>query len=119
MNIFNLRTSKLQAHKSSGSQPDWIQCYNMEISMAAMKIESVFEIYLQMDPEFLTSRIGFLVWRYQLTRSKRMACSIVRHIEALCLHPELDGSALSRCGYQRSLRHWRMLAGGNQIVQEV
>ncbi|MBT3011358.1 MAG: hypothetical protein ABW141_10725 [Candidatus Thiodiazotropha endolucinida] len=84
--------------------------------MAAMKVESTLDIYLQMDPELLLSRIGFLVWRYQVSRSRKMALSIVRHMEAICRHPDFDEPTISRCGYNRSLKHWRMLAGENHLL---
>ncbi|WP_316365285.1 ATP dependent RNA helicase [Candidatus Thiodiazotropha sp. CDECU1] len=86
--------------------------------MAAMKVESLLDIYLQIDAEILLSRIGFLIWRYQISRSRRMACAVVRHIEALCHHPEFDSSTTPYCGYHRSLNHWRLLAGETHALVE-
>ncbi|MBT3023212.1 MAG: ATP dependent RNA helicase [Candidatus Thiodiazotropha sp. (ex Lucina aurantia)] len=83
-----------------------------------MKTTQSLDAYLQLEPELLESRIGFLLWRYQLCRSRRTARSIVQHMEALCRHPDYDESSIPRCGYQRTLKRWRMLAGENNSVRE-
>jgi hypothetical protein len=69
------------------------------------------DAYLQLEPDMLESRIGFLMWRYQVAPSQGKALTIVRHLEALCRHPDLERFAIARCHYQRAMAGWRLIAG--------
>ncbi len=84
--------------------------------MAQINSETTSQLFQQMEPELIESRIGFLIWRYQVSRSRIMARAIVTHIEALCSHPdsiEPDGTV---CVYRRTLQMWRLLADGNPVA---
>ena len=60
-------------------------------------------------PEALEGRLGDLIRRYVRARSAELAQSVVRHVEALCCHPELRDPALF-CVYRQLATHWRWLA---------
>jgi hypothetical protein len=60
-----------------------------EAGMVPTEFHSIQTVFQQMEPELLESRIRYLIWRYQVSRSKRMAQSIIRHMEAYCHHPDL------------------------------
>ena len=60
-------------------------------------------------PEALEGRLGDLIRRYVGSRSAELAQSVVRHVEALCCHPELRDPALF-CAYRQLATHWRWLA---------
>jgi hypothetical protein len=80
--------------------------------VALAKSETLSQVFQQMEPELIESRIGFLIWRYQVSRSRQIAGAIANHIEALCDHPDLievDGIV---CAYRRTLKLWRALADG-------
>jgi len=61
------------------------------------------------EPPTLERRLSALIREYVRARSASLAQSVVRHIEALCLHPDNDDPALV-CAYQRLAVHWRWLA---------
>lgn len=63
----------------------------------------------RLAPGTLEVRLGDLIRRYVRGRSAELAQSVVRHIEALYLHPELRDPALF-CAYRRLATHWRWLA---------
>ncbi|MEW8627939.1 MAG: ATP dependent RNA helicase [Candidatus Thiodiazotropha sp.] len=86
--------------------------------MALIKSETTSQLFQQMEPELIESRIGFLIWRYQVSRSKKMARAIVTHIEALCSHPDSIESGGIVCAYRRTLQMWRVLADGNPAAVE-
>jgi hypothetical protein len=60
-------------------------------------------------PEALEGRLRDLIRRYVFARSAELAQSVVRHVEALCSHPELRDPALF-CAYRQLATHWRWLA---------
>ncbi len=62
------------------------------------------------SPEAIRQRLATLIGRYAQTRSPKLAGSIVRHIEAICMHPRFDGDGEDLCGYLRLKAHWRWLA---------
>ena len=69
------------------------------------------DTYLQLEPDILKSRIEFLMWRYQVSPSQGKARTIVRHLEALCRHPDLEHFAIARFPYRRAMAGWRLIAG--------
>jgi len=58
----------------------------------------------------LEHRLGELIRRYVQQRSQERARAVVRHLEALCLHPDYDGDPAQRCAYRRLAQHWRWLS---------
>ncbi len=62
-----------------------------------------------LEPEALEGRLRDLIRGYVRTRSAGLAQSVVRHIEALCSHPDLRDPTLF-CAYRRLATHWRWLA---------
>jgi hypothetical protein len=86
--------------------------------MAYKQLESIGQVFQDMEPELIESRIGILIWRYQVSRSKQMAQSIVTHIEALCTHHDIAESDNVVCAYHRILPMWRVLAGNNLAAIE-
>jgi hypothetical protein len=58
----------------------------------------------------LEHRLGELIRRYVEQRSQELARAVVRHLEALCLHPDYDGDPAQRCAYRRLAQHWRWLS---------
>jgi hypothetical protein len=66
-------------------------------------------------PQTLERRLSALIREYVRARSASLAQSVVRHIEALCLHPDNDDPALF-CAYQRLAVHWRWLAAQHGSV---
>jgi hypothetical protein len=73
------------------------------------------EIPATRDPSALASatlerRLGKLIRRYVRRRSQHLARALVRHLEALCLHPDYDGDPVQRCAYRRLTQHWRWLS---------
>ncbi|MCG7955595.1 MAG: ATP dependent RNA helicase [Candidatus Thiodiazotropha taylori] len=86
--------------------------------MALVKAETTQQVFQQMEPELIESRIGFLIWRYQVSRSIRMARAVVTHIEALCSHPDTNDSDGLVCTYRRTLQMWRVLAQGTPNAVE-
>ncbi|MBV2121664.1 MAG: hypothetical protein KUF74_09435 [Candidatus Thiodiazotropha sp. (ex Ctena orbiculata)] len=81
------------------------------VVMAATQLHTDSRAYLKLDPEQLESHIGFLISRFQGARSKSMAQAIVLHMEVLCSHPDYFEPETTHCGYQRTLKTWRMIAG--------
>jgi hypothetical protein len=60
--------------------------------------------------ETLEHRVGKLIRRYVQRRSQNLARAVVRHLEALCLHPDYAGDPAQRCAYRRLAQHWRWLS---------
>lgn len=60
--------------------------------------------------ETLEQCLGRLIRRYVQRRSKDLADAVVRHLDALCLHPDYDGDPDQRCVYRRLAKHWRWLS---------
>ena len=63
-----------------------------------------------LDPDSLEHSIHTLVHAYQTTRSTLTAWSVVRHAQALCSHPDYEGSDEDRCAWHRTSAQWRWLA---------
>lgn len=63
-----------------------------------------------LEPGVLELRLGELVRRYTRECSLDLAESVVRHLEALYLHPEVARNALQQCALRRFAHHWRWLA---------
>jgi hypothetical protein len=87
--------------------------------MVTKKSEAATQIYMQMEPELLESRIEFLISRYQVSPTKTMASAIARHMEALCHHPEIIEADSPYCAYQRTLKFWRMISDEKLTAVEV
>jgi len=63
-----------------------------------------------LDPEALEKGIHALVDSYQSSRSSLVAWFVVRYAQALCRHPEFEGSDDERCVWHRLAEQWRWLA---------
>ncbi len=64
------------------------------------------------DPSSMTAieaRLAELIRRSARGCPPDLAETVLRHIEALCQHPELRDPA-QFCAYRRLARHWRWLA---------
>jgi hypothetical protein len=55
-------------------------------------------------------RLAGLIRCYALPRSWELACTVVRHLEALCAHPDDDRNPAECCIYRRPAQHWCWLA---------
>jgi hypothetical protein len=60
--------------------------------------------------ENLEHRLEKLIRCYVQRRSQDLTHAVVRHLEALCLHPDYDGDLAQRCAYRRLVQHWRWLS---------
>lgn len=69
---------------------------------------------VQIDPNELEFGLANLVEAYQGSRSSLRAWLVVRYAEALCRHPEYEGSDEQRCAYRRLAKQWRWLATATQ-----
>ena len=58
----------------------------------------------------IKDRLGDLIRRYVRARSGNLARAVVRHLEALCQHSDLDDDPTQRCAYRRLAQHWRWLS---------
>lgn len=67
------------------------------------------EDLLNMAPTAIEGRLASLIRRYAHNPSGPLAQGVVRHIEALCHHPNLRDPVLF-CAYRRLARHWRWIA---------
>ena len=65
---------------------------------------------VKLTPREIEIRIGRLIHVSLNERSTAMAAEIVRHIEALCAHPDDRRSPEARCILRRLAGHWRRLA---------
>lgn len=77
-----------------------------DISLSATNLQDN-----DLDPDALELAIRLLVNAYQRTRTRDLARSIVRYSQALCHHPEYEGTDEDRCAWHRLSRHWDWLAG--------
>jgi len=59
----------------------------------------------------IEGRLADLIRAYAREGSAALAQSVVRHLEALCGHPDLR-DAQRFCAYRRLAHHWRWLARG-------
>lgn len=64
----------------------------------------------ELAPREIEIRIGQLIHASLNGRSTAMAAEIVRHIEALCAHPDDRRSPGERCVLRRLAGYWRQLA---------
>lgn len=64
----------------------------------------------RLAPQEIERRIGRLIRASLNDRSAALAGEIVRHIDALCAHPDDRRSAEERCVLRRLAGHWRRLA---------
>lgn len=64
----------------------------------------------RLTPQEIERRIGRLIRASLNGRSATLASEIVRHIDALCAHPDDRRSAEERCVLRRMAGHWRRLA---------
>ena len=64
----------------------------------------------RLEPRVLEGRLGDLIRRYVHQRSADLADAVIRHIEALYLHPDLCKDPDRQCAYRRFACHWRCLA---------
>lgn len=70
-------------------------------------------------PDVIERHVGRLIREYVRSQSPDIAHSVLRHIEALCLHPGFEGGSRERCAYLRLRAHWRWIAddaGSRQIA---
>ena len=65
---------------------------------------------IKLTPREIEIRIGQLIHASLNGRSSAMATAIVRHLEALCAHPDDCRSPEERCILRRLAGHWRRLA---------
>ena len=64
----------------------------------------------RLEPRILEQRLGNLVRRYVRHCSGDLAKAVVRHLEALYLHPLICRNPEQCCAYRRFASHWRLLA---------
>jgi hypothetical protein len=64
-----------------------------------------------LDPAAIERGIRFFMTAYQQSRSAMLAWFVVRYAQALCRHPDFEGSDEERCAWRRVARQWRLLAG--------
>ncbi|EXJ14940.1 hypothetical protein [Imhoffiella purpurea] len=65
----------------------------------------------RLDRRVLESKVGDLIRGYAHEGTAERAESVVRHLEALYLHPEVCRDPEEQCAYRRFARHWRWIAG--------
>ena len=65
---------------------------------------------LDITPKVIEMRLSFLIRRYLNTQTKNIALSVVQQLELLLKHPDCVGFPHDRCGYQKMLVQWRLLA---------
>lgn len=64
-----------------------------------------------LDPEAIERGIRYFMKAYQQSRSAMLAWFVVRYAQALCRHPDFEGTDEDRCAWRRVASQWRMLAG--------
>jgi hypothetical protein len=65
---------------------------------------------LHLPPELLKARLAELIRAAVSQGATAVAETVVRHFQALYLHPELVADGDERAAYCRGARHWRGLA---------
>jgi hypothetical protein len=68
------------------------------------------DLPVHLPPETIERRLADLVRAYVHGRSAALALSVVRHCEALLLHPALSNQPERLEGLCRLARHWRLLS---------
>ena len=64
----------------------------------------------RLEPRVLELRLSELIRRYTRECTLDLAESVVRHLEALYLHPQIAGNHLQQCALRRFASHWRWRA---------
>ena len=64
----------------------------------------------RLEPSVLELKLGELIRLYTRECTLELAESVVRHLEALYLHPEIAGNRDQQCALRRFACHWRWLA---------
>ncbi len=64
----------------------------------------------RLEPSALELRLGELIRSYTRECSLDLADSVVRHLEALYLHPQVAVNRDRQCALRRFACHWRWLA---------
>ena len=75
--------------------------------------------FMALAPRDLQIGLESLLQTYQSSRSALRAWLVVHYAEALCRHPEFEGSDEQRCHYRRLARKWRWLATGKHDLPGV
>ncbi len=65
---------------------------------------------LHLPPELIKARLADLVRASVSQGAAAVAETVVRHFQALSLHPQLAANLDERAAYCRGARHWRGLA---------
>jgi len=65
---------------------------------------------LHLPPELLKARLAGLIRASLSCGAAAVAETVVRHFQALSLHPQLAANLDERAAYCRGARHWRGLA---------
>ncbi len=71
----------------------------------------------QCDPDLLERDLPIVMMRYQRNRCPSMAQLVLRYLEALIHHQELDGGDEQRCRYMRLIRQWQYLSQQPGLVE--
>ena len=74
--------------------------------------------FVHLDPLDLQLGLHKLMEAYQASRSALRAWLVVHYAEAICEHPDFEGSDEQRCAYRRMARQWRWLAREYDIHQD-
>jgi len=68
------------------------------------------DLPFHLPPDALKTRLAGLIRSYVHQRSVQLAETVVRHLEALYLHPALRGATDQQAALRHCARHWRWLA---------
>lgn len=71
---------------------------------------AVDSLPLHLPPELLKARLAGLIRASVTQGAAAVAETVVRHFQALSLHPQLAADLDERAAYCRGARHWRGLA---------
>lgn len=66
--------------------------------------------FTAIDPLELQFGLHKLMSAYQTSRSALRAWLVVHYAEAICQHPDFEGTDEQRCAYRRLASQWRWLA---------
>lgn len=73
---------------------------------------------LHLPPETLKQRLASLIRDAVGQGSASVAETVVRHFQALYLHPGLQADDDERAAYCRGARHWRQLAATQPLAEQ-
>jgi hypothetical protein len=62
------------------------------------------------DPAAIERGILYFMAAYQRQRTEMLAWFVVRYAQALCRHPDFEGTDEERCAWRRVASQWRLLA---------